>query len=76
MNAECGLRIGGVVARTSDDYKPCVALWPTGERRKANVYYIRLMDVETATDALRNGRIAFVAPGDEEKVQERIYPKG
>lgn len=64
------------MARTSDDYQPCVAMWPTGERRKANVYYIRLMDVETAVTALRGGRIAFVAPGDDEKVQESFDPKG
>ena len=64
------------MARTSDDYRPCVALWPGGERRKASVYYIRLMDVETAVDALRGGRIAFVAPDDAETVQEKYDPRG
>lgn len=54
------------MARTSDDYRPCVALWPNGEQRRANVLYIRLMDVQTATEALKDGRIAFVAPEDAE----------
>lgn len=64
------------MARTSDDYRQCVALWPSGERRRASVLYIRLMDVETAVEALRGGRIAFVAPGDDEMVQESFNPKG
>lgn len=59
-------------ARTSDSYKPCIALWPNGDQRKANVYYIRLMDVSTATEALRSGRIAFVAPEDAEQVKATV----
>lgn len=56
------------MARTSDDYRPRVALWPNGDRRKANVLYIRLMPVDQAVAALLDGRIAFVAPQDAETV--------
>lgn len=64
------------MARTSDDYSPCVALWPSGEQRRANVYYIRLMDVETAVDALKGGKIAFVAPDDTEEVKQTYNQNG
>ena len=42
-------------SRTSDDYKPCIALWPNGDQRKANVLYIRLMDATAAAAALQSG---------------------
>ena len=35
-------------AKTSDDYAPCVAVWPGGKTQRANVKRIRLDTVEQA----------------------------
>ncbi len=63
------------MARTSDDYQPCVAMWPDGQERKASVYYIRLMEQDNAVDALKLGRIAFVSPDDVAAVREKYTQK-
>lgn len=46
----------------SDDYKPCVAIYPTGQVRRANVKYIRMMTAEQAHAALRGQKTAYVPP--------------
>ncbi len=38
---------------TSDDYLPCVAMYPNGQVRRANVKQIRMMTAEEARAALR-----------------------
>lgn len=53
--------------KTSDDYKPCVALWPNGQQRRCNVLTIRLDDVESARQKLAAGKVAWVAPADVEQ---------
>lgn len=54
--------------RTSDDYKPCVAVWPNGQQRRCNVLTIRLMSVENARRELAAGHVVWVAPEDVEAV--------
>lgn len=50
--------------KTSDDYKPCVAMWPNGEQRKTNVAHIRLDTVDNARRELAAGHVVWVAPED------------
>ena len=54
--------------KTSDYYVPCVMLWPDGRQRKANVAHVNLDSVESARQKLADNRVAWVAPGDVEKV--------
>jgi uncharacterized protein YecT (DUF1311 family) len=54
--------------KTSDDYKPCVAIWPNGQQRRTNVAYIRLDTVDSARQKLADNQVAWVAPDDVEKV--------
>lgn len=49
-------------ARTSDDYKPCVAIYPNEHVRRANVKRICMMTAEQARVALSNQQAAYVAP--------------
>lgn len=60
-----------VMARTSDDYRPCVALWPDGRERRANVHYLKLMQVGEAVEMLRSGKVAWIAPGDVPEVRQQ-----
>lgn len=62
QNGECG-------RRTSDDYRPCVALWPDGKERKANIYYVKLMQVGEAVETLQSGRVAWISPNDRDEVR-------
>ena len=50
--------------KTSDDYKPCVAVWPNGQQRRCNVLTIRLMSVDDARHELAAGHVVWVAPED------------
>ena len=54
--------------KTSDDYKPCVAIWPNGQQRRTNVAYTRLDTVERARAKLAKNQVAWVAPDDVEAV--------
>ena len=47
---------------TSDDYLPCVAMYPNGQVRRANVKHIRMMTAEQARVALSNQKAAYVSP--------------
>lgn len=55
--------------RTSDDYAACVALWPDGRERRANVHYLKLMPVGEAVEMLRGGKVAWISPGDVDEVR-------
>jgi len=54
--------------RTSDDYKPCVAIWPNSQQRRCNVLNIRLDTVDSARAKLAAGQVAWVAPEDVDQV--------
>ena len=56
------------MAKTSNDYKPCVAVWPNGQKRRCNVLTIRLDDADSARRKLADGQVAWVAPEDVERV--------
>jgi hypothetical protein len=54
--------------KDSDDYRPCVMLWPDGRRRKANVAHVNMDSIESARQKLAAGKVAWVAPEDAERV--------
>ena len=54
--------------KTSDDYTPCVAVWPSGKTQRANVRRIRLDSVESARAKLGDGLVAWVRESDVEAV--------
>lgn len=60
--------------RTSDDYRECIAIYPSGSERRASVLHVRLMTPEHAADELLHGRTAYIAPGDQERVHELYQP--
>lgn len=53
---------------TSDDYRPCVAIYPDGKVRRSAVRHIRLVTVEQALADLAQDHATYVAPGDAEAV--------
>ena len=54
--------------KTSDDYQPCIAVFPDGRQRKSNVLAVRLDDADKARAKLAEGQVAWVAPEDVERV--------
>ena len=57
-------------AKTSDDYKPCVVIFPGGKIRKANVLYTRLDSLETAKRKLAKDNAAWVSPEDYDRLTQ------
>ena len=55
--------------RTSDDYAPCVLVWPNGKTRRCSVLAVRMDSAETARAKLAAGKAAWVCEGDVERVQ-------
>ena len=55
--------------RTSDDYKPCVAISRTHERKAATA---RFDTVEQAVDKIKADRMAWVRPEDVERVKAAL----
>jgi len=49
-------------ARTSDDYKPCVAILPGGVVRRGNVKCVSLMTAEQVRAAIAANQAAFMSP--------------
>ena len=60
--------------KTSDDYKPCVCMYPNGTIRKTNVLYVRLDSRERALEKLHSDRAAWVSYPDYDAIQME-YPK-
>jgi len=58
--------------KTSDDYKPCIALSRTHERKASTV---RFDTVETAVEKIRADRMAWVRPEDVERVKAAFAPQ-
>ena len=55
--------------RTSDDYKPCVAISRTHERKASTA---RFDTVDEAVAKIRADRMAWVKPEDAEAVKEAL----
>ena len=55
--------------KTSDDYTPCIAMWPSGKTQRATVLYVRLDSVEHARKKLGSGLVAWVREGDVESLR-------
>ncbi len=56
------------MGKTSDDYRPCVIIDPSGKTRRGNVLHVNLMQPETAVETLRTGKIAWVKETDAEAI--------
>lgn len=57
--------------KTSDDYTPCIAMWPSGKTQRATVLYVRLDNVERARKKLGSSLVAWVRESDVEDVLEQ-----
>lgn len=55
--------------KTSDDYTPCIAVWPSGKTQRATVLHVRLDSVESARRKLDSGLVAWVREGDVESLR-------
>jgi hypothetical protein len=60
--------------RTSDVYTPCAVLHPDGRITRGNVMAGRLMDVATAREEHRAGRVVWVAGEQEAEAVRRGNP--
>ena len=58
--------------KTSDDYKPCIAISRTHERKASTV---RFDSVEQAIAKIRDDRMAWVRPEDVEHVKAALTPQ-
>lgn len=61
-----------MLAKTSDDYRPCVVMFPQGGIRRANVLHVRMDDVEAARRKLRSDLAAWVSYPDWETLREEF----
>ena len=50
-----------MTAKTSDDYRPCVCIYPGGKIRKANILHIRLDSLEAARRKLAEDKAAWLS---------------
>jgi len=55
-------------AKTSDDYKPCVVVYPDGKIRKANVMHIRMDSFEDGKRKLLEDKAAWLSYDDYERL--------
>ena len=58
-----------MTAKTSDDYKPCVVVYPGGQIRKANVLHVRMDTLDKAREKLSKDLAAWVSYEDYERLQ-------
>ena len=61
---------GWTTTRTSADYTPAVAVWPSGKTQPCTVLAVRLDSVESARRKLAAGVVAWVRREDVERVRE------
>ena len=61
-----------MLAKTSDDYTPCVVVYPDGKIRRANVLHVRLDALDAARDKLRRDLAAWVSYADYERLQAEM----
>ena len=55
---------GWTTTRTSADYTPAVAVWPSGRTQPCTVLAVRLDSVESARRKLESGIVAWVRKDD------------
>ena len=56
--------------KTSSDYTPAVAVWPSGKTQPCTVLAVRLDTVESARRKLESGIVAWVRKEDAERVRD------
>jgi hypothetical protein len=61
-----------MLAKTSDDYRPCVVVYPNGGIRKANVLHVRMDSLEDAKRKLKEDKAAWVSYDDYERLQAEM----
>lgn len=61
-------------SKTSDDYTPCIAVWPSGKTQRANVKCIRLDTVDAARRKLDSGLVAWVRESDVDALMHPVAP--
>jgi len=64
--------VSWTTSKTSSDYTPAVAIWPSGQTRKGNVLAARLDSVESAQHKHARNDVAYVQPSDEETVLRNL----
>lgn len=62
-----------MTARNSDDYAPCVVMYPNGSIRKANVLHVRLDKREAAIEKLRHDMAAWVTYEDYDVIKAELH---
>lgn len=58
-----------MLAKTSDDYRPCVVVYPNGGIRKANVLHVRMDSFEEGKRKLMEDKAAWLSYEDYERLQ-------
>ena len=58
-----------MLAKTSDDYKPCIVVYPDGKIRRANVLHVRMDTLEDGKRKLLDDRAAWLSYEDYERLQ-------
>ena len=59
-----------MIGKSSDDYKPCVIMYPGFKVRKANVLYVRIDNEQSARDKLARDIAAWVSYPVYDAMQE------
>jgi len=61
------------MSKTSDDYRPCIVVFPNGQTRKSNVLHVRMDSKERAIEKLRRDMAAWVSPEDYEALRAEMH---
>ena len=61
---------GWTTTKTSADYTPAVAVWPSGRTQPCTVLAVRLDSVGSARRKLASGIVAWVRKEDAERVRD------
>ena len=61
------------MSKTSDDYRPCIVVFPNGQTRKSNVLYVRMDSKERAIEKLRQDFAAWVSPEDYDAIRAEMH---
>jgi hypothetical protein len=60
------------MSRTSDDYAPCIVVYPSGQTRKANCLRANLHNRAEAIYRLRSDLAAWIDYADYDAIREQI----
>lgn len=58
--------------KTSDDYAPCMYVYPSGMARRTNILATGICDIDEAERRLRNDYATAIAPSDWPALCERM----